>query len=691
METNVTNLLEKASGLLDHGQLAQADAMYKSVCELDPTHAEAWLMRGCIYGELGSLTSAVDCLRESIRLRPDCTEAYLALGQVLNAQGNRSDALASLRKAVELDPEDDQALCMLANLLVLQQDGYAEATECLRRAVEIKPDIADAWLLLGWTQSQLGDLTEAESCYQRTVGLEPDNIKALAGLADAQMQSGKHAAATATYKKLVELTPRDVGAWINLGNAFVALGNIADAESAFGKAAQLGPDNPNAHANLGMLHQMQGRLFRAEKELDKAVRLAPHSAAFHYQLAGILVGLGRFDEASVYCETAMKLEPGFTHAVTGQASILERKGDYGGAYQLILPLLNSDTKNLQAALIFASLSPRLKLREDAIQILEELARTPNLGSRDLALIHGALGKLYDAKKQYDDAFNHYRRSNRLQPSDFDPVSHSEFVQTIITTFTPQRMESALRAANDTQLLVFIVGMPRSGTTLVEQILASHPGIYGAGELISVADTIHALPDLLKTGETYPRCVNNIQTAALNEIATQILERSRAFDPGASRIVINERPNIFHVGIIAQLFPGARFIHCVRDPLDTCLSCYFQQMTMNYSFSTDLEHLGQYYVQYDKLMKHWKNTLGIPMMEVRYEQLVDNQENVTRALIDFCGLPWDDRCLRFYETNRNALTPSYDQVRNPMYRSSVARWQSYRDYLAPLKRALEIPG
>jgi hypothetical protein len=235
-------------------------------------------------------------------------------------------------------------------------------------------------------------------------------------------------------------------------------------------------------------------------------------------------------------------------------------------------------------------------------------------------------------------------------------------------------------------------MPRSGTTLVEQILSSHPAVYGAGELKDIGELANSLPGMIGTNKPFPQNIALLTRVHLDRLATTYLDRLRELSPDALRVT-DKMLGFIYLGLIELILPGARVIHCVRDPQDTCLSAYFQDFSESHPYAYDLHNLGVYYSGYRRIMNNWKNVLiNVRMMEVSYEELVRNQEAVSRRMIDFCDLPWDDRCLQFHENRRYVATASYDQVRQPMYRSSVGRWKNYERHLNKLKAALALqPG
>ena len=220
-----------------------------------------------------------------------------------------------------------------------------------------------------------------------------------------------------------------------------------------------------------------------------------------------------------------------------------------------------------------------------------------------------------------------------------------------------------------------------------EILSCHPSVHGGGELLELPGIVSSLPAETGSNKDFPACVSQLTQSVVDRMAEGYLERLTKLAPGALRITDKLPHNFQHVGLIRLLFPNARILHCARNPLDTCLSCYFADFQGQHPYMYDLTSLGLHYHEYRRLMQHWRDALGIPMLEVRYEDLVENQEEISRSMIEYCGLEWDDRCLDFHKSDRRALTASYDQVRQPVYTRSVERWRNYEKYLQPLQDAL----
>ncbi|HHH42543.1 MAG TPA: sulfotransferase family protein, partial [Gammaproteobacteria bacterium] len=337
--------------------------------------------------------------------------------------------------------------------------------------------------------------------------------------------------------------------------------------------------------------------------------------------------------------------------------------------------------------------------EDIYQAIELLERClqryrPAEAAHHIALLF-ELGSLYDRVGDYDTAFDTYRKANeaRHQVLDmhFDADTHSAYVNAIISNCSRPLLSRHAHCGNSSTVPVFIVGVPRSGTTLVEQILSNHPQVHGAGELTAIKEIVDALPGISATTQPYPGCLDSITDQGLASAGSEYVAGLTALNGSVRRITDKMPANFMHLGLIQMLLPRARVIHCRRDPLDTCLSYYFHDFSSPHSYSYRLEDLAVYYQNYLRLMAHWRTVLDIQLLEVQYEDLVSNQESTSRELVEFCGLDWDDACLSFHENRRAVATTSYDQVRKPMYTSSVGRWKNYRAQLQPLISALGTGG
>jgi tetratricopeptide (TPR) repeat protein len=329
---------------------------------------------------------------------------------------------------------------------------------------------------------------------------------------------------------------------------------------------------------------------------------------------------------------------------------------------------------------FSQVCASLGRQDEAIAPLEARLAEDGLYRREEIQLHFALGKLYDKQKSYDRAFGHYRRGNDLEPVQFNRAAYRDWVSAVIETYNPEFMLRAPRARNTSEMPVFIIAMPRSGTTLLEQVLASHPLVHGAGETGDIASVSAELLPLIRGG--------TMTEKALDDHANRYLARLESLAGGAARVTDKTVNSFMDLGLIQLLFPKARIIHCVRNPLDTCLSCYFSKLSGSHPYSYNLDDLAAFYLQYHRIMQHWKRVLDLKFMEIRYEELVRDLEAGAKSMIDFLGLDWDPACLEFHKAQRQVTTISYDQVRKPIYTSSLNRWTHYAAHIEELRQALE---
>lgn len=624
-------------------------------------------------------------------------------------------------KNTEIASAKDKALALLKNNQLSEaRDLYANICEGQAG------DDPEAWYMLGTVNGMLGLIDEAGNCFRKAIAIRPDFADAHRNLGNVYSQQNRPNEALECYQKGLRLNPDDAGAYINLGNLLQNMGRIDDAAASFREALRLNPDFAIAYYNLGNLHMVQGNLDESRECYERALQLDPGSIEIRNNLGNVLkylgwvdealecyrqvlrlnpnhlgafynMGLalelrGQFDEALECYRQVLRLNPGHVPAIAGEASALARQGKFEAAYERLRPCLETGVEDSAAvAITLASFCRHVNQCKAAIAMMERLLGQDEhaIGRFDRINLHFSLGKLYDAAGEFKDAFDHYRRGNTLKASSFDCNEHIRYVDDLIDTYSSAFMDRAPRSSIASQRPVFIVGMPRSGSSLVEQILASHPQVYGAGELQDIGRMTMALPSLLTTDRPYPQCMSAMTQDLCDTLAQRYLDRLSKLDVGAARVTDKMPRNFLHLGLIALLFPGARIIHCIRNPLDTCVSCYFQNFGGGSNFADDLSNLGAYYLQYQRLMRHWGDTLGLPVMTIHYEEMVADQERMSRALVEFCGLEWDENCLRFFESKRAVATASYDQVRQPMYNKSVQRWRHYEAYLGPLKKALAI--
>lgn len=467
------------------------------------------------------------------------------------------------------------------------------------------------------------------------------------------------------------------------GERLSAAGRHAAALAQYRAAVRLW-EHPAFHYKLAMAAWEVGDRAAAMTHFRETVRLQPDHAAAHTALALHLMQDGQIEPALEHSGSAFSLAPENPTARLHRASILVEAGRAQEAWPIIRPLLSGPGTPTWAAILYAKIAGTLRQESEALELsLAVLEHAP--AGRDKASLHRATAALLDKAGRYDEAFTQARLAHAANRGAYDAEADARLASGLVQFFTKSRVRSLPRASHGSSRPVFIVGMPRSGTSLVEQILASHPAVHGAGELHTlrqIAADWNAPP--WAAGERFPACLELLTIRQANQLAGRYLAETDRGGGDAATYATDKFPfNYRDLWLVQILFPDARVIHCVRDPLDTCLSCYMTDFAVGNEYAQDLETLGRFYEDYRRLMGHWNEVLDLPILEVRYEEVVADTEAQARRMLEYLELPWDERCLRFYENRRHVATASQAQVRRPVYRSSVGRWRHYERHLAPL--------
>jgi tetratricopeptide (TPR) repeat protein len=670
------------------GRLEEAQALYERLCQLDPADANNRYNLGTVLMARKRHAEAEAAFRAALSLRPGHAPTLHNLGMVLKELNRLDEAAECFGQALDLGPSAISHFNL--GHVRRRQQRPEDAVEQYRRAVALAPQHAAAHRELGMALYGLQRHGEAEAAYRAALRLKPQSAAVHSGLGTVLSALGRNRDALTHYREALRIAP-GTATHYDLATALGRLHENEEAITHYRAALRLDPTHIDAWNNLGNVYRQQGRYAAAAQCYREALRLDPRQLQAQLNMGTVLLDTGQYDAALSHYREAQRLDPENRKARIGEASVYERQGDIERATSLIQPMLDTPPVDADAALAFAAMCRPLDRCPEAVALLQDVLRRDgeSLDVHDRVLLHFALGTLLDASADYPEAFKHFSQANALTGRTFDTRAHSAYVDALIDTYSSTYLARAPRSSNPSERPVFIVGMLRSGTSLVEQILASHPGVFGAGELEEMDRIALALPEFLGTTTTYPGCVTQLNTEDCDRLAQRYLDHLTTLGPRDTPRVTDKMPgNFLHLGLIAQLLPRARVIQCLRDPLDTCLSCFFHHFGYGLSYTNSLDHLAAFYLDYRRLMAHWKQVLDIPIFEVRYEELVNDQERVTRALLDFCGLEWDDRCLDFHRTRRAVFTASYDQVRQPLYDRSVGRWRHYAEYLDALKKSLE---
>lgn len=503
---------------------------------------------------------------------------------------------------------------------------------------------------------QAGRLEEAQSIYREILEVNPNHADTLHLLGVMAYQSEDYDVALAMIDKAIEIDPQQSSYYNNKGNVLNEQNNPQQALACFQKASRIDPNHPQAYNNMAATYQQQLKIDEAFAFYRKALEVSPDFIKAHNNLGEILVKVGKPQQAIECLEKALQIDP-----------------ENAETYKRL-----SNCKKFQEG-------------DETFAIIESLKGKKLDSVEDSMQLHFALGKMYDDVGNYEQAFHNYHSGNELRKkcrgSGFNCRDYEKQVSVCEEIFDKQFFESRSDFGLDTTIPIFIVGMPRSGTTLIEQIISSHKDVFGAGERKDIGYiSVRFMNE--HQAKTISDVVGLLDKDTTKRVSRQYLDSLGSLSPDAVHITDKMPQNFEKLWLIALLFPNTRVIHVQRNPIDTCLSCYFQDFTKGHPYKNDLRDLGTYYRYYQRLMDHWKNVLPIPILDVCYEELIGDQERLSRDLVEFCGLEWDNNCLEFYRNKRFVDTSSDMQVRRKIYNSSVNRWKRYEKFLTPLIEALD---
>ena len=565
----------------------------------------------------------------------------------------------------------------------------AAAEQIYRQILAIEPNHADALRLLGAIAHQVGKPAEAAACWRRALELKPDYAEVRSNLGVVFKEQGKLDEAVACYRRALELKPDYAAAHNNLGVALKDQGKLKESLDCWRRALELKPDYAEVHNNLGVVFKEQGKPDEAVACYRRALELKPDYVEAHNNLGVAFKDQGKLDEAVACWRRALELKPDYVETHYNLGNALEEIGDLQAAEDAFRTALRYNFRFASAHFKLADLLGG-KLPDSDLAAQRRLLEDAELPDAQRLLLHFGLAQVLDARGAYAEAAVHLERGNALQLADwrsrnqqYDPKEYETRVTQMIATCTADFFARVRGFGLESELPVFVVGLPRSGTTLIEQILASHSQVFGAGEIKLASDTVAALGG---PGADIVELLRQLDHPAAHRLAVQHLERLRAFSGAALRIVDKMPDNYLYLGLLACLFPRAKLIHCRRDRRDVAVSCWmthFQEIR----WANDPQDMAGRFYQYQRMMEHWRKVLPVPLLEVDYEETVADLEGAARKLVAWCGLTWEPGCLEFHRAKRAVKTASAVQVRRPVFTTSVGRWKHYENALASLLTAM----
>jgi tetratricopeptide (TPR) repeat protein len=652
-------------------------------------NAEAVHMLGITAYRSGQLTEAIEHVRRAVAIAPSVARYQANLGEMFRLVGRLDEALVAGRRALELDPDDAGAHSNVG-IVLFDQGKFEEALAHHDRAIAIDRGFAEAHSNRGNALQRLRRFAEAEQAYRRAI----------------------------------ELQPTFADAWRNLGTCLRELKRPEDAESIYYKALELNPDNPDTLDNLALAVQDCDRFEEAADLLRRALVVAPRSDKLHVHYAAVMLNQKKVDDAAAAIERAcalnpnnhdavnvmgrvafergdleaalalhrraLVLKPDLSDAYNNMGNVLKELGHLQGAHDAFLEALRLDP-NVTGVYVNLADSRKFAPGDRHLATMEGLAaKVDGLSKTDRMQLDFALGKAHADLKDHARSFKHLLAGNAAKRTTiaYDEHAASVLFHRIAASFTHELINGKTGGGHPSTMPIFIIGMPRSGTTLVEQIIASHPAVHGAGELQTFNEVVLSVRGPAGNFLPYPDFVPALDARALQRIGAAYVAEVRKLAPGSERVTDKMPSNYYFAGLIRLALPGAKIIHTIRDPVDTCMSCFSKLFSAEQNHTYDLGELGRYYKRYEQLMAHWHRILPTgSIFDVRYEDVVADLETQARRIIAYCGLSWHHDCLLFHKTDRPVRTASATQVRQPIYDTAVGRWRGYEQHLGPLLDAL----
>ena len=690
---NVTpaKAIEMAGQLYSRGQYPPAARVCHQIIQARPGNADAHNILGVTLAAMGRADEAVESLKRAIKINNSAASYHANLGEILRQAGRTQEAAEALEEAIKIDPENPQALNNLG-ITQYEMGKFSEAVDYYRRALKVRPTMAEALNNLGNALRTTGDIDGAVQAYQEALTQRAKYPEAYNNLGTLLQQDGKMEEAEHALRKAIQQNPRYVEAHNNLAMLLNSKKQEVEALRVLGDALKFAPKNVQTLILTARIQLRRTNLPAAEQAARLALKEEPENSEALTILGQILHETDRYDEAIEVLKKSLSQRPDNPEALNFYGVALKSVGKLDEAREEILKALKLNDAmygayaNLNDLIDFSS-----DVGEELFNRMEAILEAVTNQEIDAFIpLHFAYAKALDDRGQHEKALDHYIIGGRLKRAllDYKEPDTFGFFDGIRAAFPKEVFENRKFEGLDDDRPVFIVGMPRSGSTLVEQILSSHPDIYGAGEVKYLSKALMQLRDRFPSLPKYPEMAAKLTPAQLDIVSKNYQQQLAAGAGDAKRITDKLLTNYFFLGLINLLFPKAKVINTQRDPVDTCLSGFTKLFKDDMPHSYDLGELGRYYGKYRELMEHWQAVLPEGFMTtVIYEDVVADTEGEARRLIEFLGLPWNDKCVDFHKSDRPVKTASVAQVRKPIYKTSVQRWKKYGPGLQPLVDAI----
>lgn len=533
-----------------------------------------------------------------------------------------------------------------------------------------------------------GEYVIAEEIYQKILKSSPEHLFSLMQISEIARRQQRYDSALEYINKALEYNPKHPAPPSLAGVIYTDNGDLENAEKYLKQSVELGPNLPFSHYNLGHFYLKNERYEEAEQCFKKTIAIDKNYYDAYNNLGNVERGIGNYKKALQYFKKAYQLNEKARRAALNVATTAMVLGDKEETEKFARKALEFNGIEGDAYLCLSDINA---ITEDDVERMEMAIDHPAIFKKDEASICFALGKYYDKKKEYDIAFKYYNDGNDLN---FETISFSQdrAIDHLVTKkgffFTPEFFKQRAGYGSKSSKPFFVLGMPRSGTSLVEQIISNHSEVEGAGELNYIYKTAFKMRNSGEKKDRYPECLDDIDNKKILEIADGFLGLLNQRFPEAKHVIDKMPANFLYVGFLKLLFPNARVINCKRHPLDICLSIYFQNFVVEHYYSYDLEDIADFYKKYEIMMKKWHEILPGFVYDVYYEKLTSDPEGEIKKMIEFCGLEWQDQCLDSHKNRRAVSTASVMQVREPIYKTSQYRWKNYEKQVKKISKILK---
>lgn len=688
---SIEQAMKAAEQLQGQGQLQQAEKIVRNILNQAPKYAPAMHLLGVIAHNVGKTDVAIDLIEQAIKINGKVPLFHANLAEMYRRLERYEEAVEAGKKAVKLAPD---FLFAHSNLGIAYFDlkDYDNAEKHQKIALKLNPDFAPSLNNYGSIlRNRDYNYKEAEKYFHKAIKANPNLPDAYNNLGEVLVRLDDPEEALKVLHTVIQKDPNHESAWCNRGLALLALGKGEESKQSYFKAISINEKSVGALAGVCMVALEYDLYALGEEAAERLVAVAPEEADSHSMYAALLMAQGKDQEAEKLYQKALSIKDDCAGALVGLGNIEMERGNLKAAEELFSRCVEQNNEHSSSGLYSLIQVKKIKPDMPEIAMMEEEAKRLDgklIDSKAISL-NFALGKMYDDLGEYEKGFPYYIEGCRIKNKSmgYSKERREQNVADIKKVFTKDFIKKHAKAGDNSKEPIFILGMPRSGTTLTEQIISSHPNVYGAGELKELTNLVKAHANE-ENADGYATSFANVTDKELKKMGEDYIRQLKEYSSDSPHITDKMPGNFNYIGLIRTILPNAKIVHINRHPLDNCISCFTRLFAHGQSYSYDLSNVGHYYKTYHDIMNYWRETLPEgSFYDLQYERLVDDTESEAKKLIEYCGLEWDPKCLEFYKNKRSIRTASVTQVRQPIYKSSKQRWKNYDKFLDLMKEEL----